>query len=157
MIKLYSKINCSLAPDVHLQKREDKSGTQYRKHSSINQDNYNSNQYHWNDQILTLHIIKLINFYLCKSSKPQRTLLNFLQHCVYSLTCWFNSSFIKQKSCKIYGTSGLLERGRAVEIPCRTCPTWSHFIQDKLKISIYLSLDKYKWFKLIQFCISYFD
>ena len=30
---------------------------------------------------------------------------------------------------------------RAVEIPC---PTWSHFIQDKLKISIYLSLDKYK-------------
>ena len=32
----------------------------------------------------------------------------------------------------------------AVEIPCPTCPTWSHFIQDKLKISIYLSLDKYK-------------
>ena len=28
---------------------------------------------------------------------------------------------------------------RAVEIPCPTCPTWSHFIQDKLKISIYLS------------------
>ena len=27
---------------------------------------------------------------------------------------------------------------RAVEIPCPTCPTWSHFIQDKLKISIYL-------------------
>ena len=25
---------------------------------------------------------------------------------------------------------------RAVEIPCPTCPTWSHFIQDKLKISI---------------------
>ena len=25
-----------------------------------------------------------------------------------------------------------------------TCPTWSHFIQDKLEISIYLSLDKYK-------------
>ena len=33
---------------------------------------------------------------------------------------------------------------RAVEIPCPTCPTWSHFIQDKLKISIYLSLDKCK-------------
>ena len=32
----------------------------------------------------------------------------------------------------------------AVEIPCPTCPTWSHFIQDKLKISIYLSLDKCK-------------
>ena len=32
---------------------------------------------------------------------------------------------------------------RAVEMPCPTCPTWSHFIQDKLKISIYLSLDKY--------------
>ena len=31
---------------------------------------------------------------------------------------------------------------RAVEIPCPTCPTWSHFVQDKLKISIYLSLDK---------------
>ena len=29
----------------------------------------------------------------------------------------------------------------AEEIPCPTCPTWSHFIQDKLKISIYLSLD----------------
>ena len=46
---------------------------------------------------------------------------------------------------------------RAVEIPCPTCPTWSHFIQDKLKISIYLSLDKYKCIKLIQFCIPYFD
>ena len=32
---------------------------------------------------------------------------------------------------------------RAVEISCPTCPTWSHFIQDKSKISIYLSLDKY--------------
>ena len=31
------------------------------------------------------------------------------------------------------------------------------FIQDKLKISIYLSLDKYKCIKLIQACISYFD
>ena len=46
---------------------------------------------------------------------------------------------------------------RAVEIPCPTCPTWSHFIQDKLKISIYLSLDKCKiCIKLIKFCISYF-
>ena len=36
-------------------------------------------------------------------------------------------------------------------------PDWSHFIQDKLKISIYLSLDKYKCIKLIQFWISYFD
>ena len=26
----------------------------------------------------------------------------------------------------------------AVEIPCPNCPTWSNFIQDKLKISIYL-------------------
>ena len=33
---------------------------------------------------------------------------------------------------------------RAVEIPYPTCTTWSHFIQDKLKISIYLSLDKLK-------------
>ena len=31
------------------------------------------------------------------------------------------------------------------------------FIPDKLKTSIYLSLDKYKCIKLIQFCISYFD
>ena len=29
-------------------------------------------------------------------------------------------------------------------VPCQTCPTWSHFIQGKLKISIYLSLDKCK-------------
>ena len=36
-------------------------------------------------------------------------------------------------------------------------PNWSHFIQDKLKISIYVSLDKYKCIKLIQLCISYFD
>ena len=46
---------------------------------------------------------------------------------------------------------------RTVEIPCPTCPTWSHFIQDKLKISIYLSLDKYKCIKLTQFCTLYFD
>ena len=46
---------------------------------------------------------------------------------------------------------------RAVEIPCPTCPTWSHFIQDKLKISIYLSLDKYKCIKLIKVRILYFD
>ena len=46
---------------------------------------------------------------------------------------------------------------RAVEIPCPTCPNWSNFIQDKLKISTYLSLDRYKCIKLIQFYISYFD
>ena len=40
---------------------------------------------------------------------------------------------------------------RAVEIPCPTCPTWSHFIQDKLKISMYLSLDKYKLKMLINY------
>ena len=51
----------------------------------------------------------------------------------------------------------LCQMGRAVEIPCPTCPTWSHFIQDKLKISNYLSLDNYKSLKLIQFCVSYFD
>ena len=51
-----------------------------------------------------------------------------------------------------------IARGRAVEIPCSTCPNWSYFIQDKLKILIYLSLDKYKiCIKLIKFCISYFD
>ena len=31
-----------------------------------------------------------------------------------------------------------------------------HFIQDKLKISIYLSIDKYKCIKLIQFCSLYY-
>ena len=31
---------------------------------------------------------------------------------------------------------------RGVEIPCPTCQTWSHFILDKLKISIYLFWDK---------------
>ena len=51
---------------------------------------------------------------------------------------------------------------RAVEIPCPTCPTWSHFTLDKLKISIYLSLDKYKnCIKLINFVfhilINYYD
>ena len=44
---------------------------------------------------------------------------------------------------------------RALEIPCSTCPTWSHLIQDKLKISIYLSLDKcefcYKVNKILYF------
>ena len=30
----------------------------------------------------------------------------------------------------------------AVEISLPHCPTWSHFIKDKLKISIYLSLKK---------------
>ena len=34
---------------------------------------------------------------------------------------------------------------RTVEIPCPTCSTWPQFIQDKLKISIYLFLDKYKF------------
>ena len=39
---------------------------------------------------------------------------------------------------------------------------WSHFIQDKLKISIYLSLDKYKCIKLIKkivfhILISYYE
>ena len=31
---------------------------------------------------------------------------------------------------------------RVVEIPYPTCPTWPHFIQDKLEISIYLSQNK---------------
>ena len=33
---------------------------------------------------------------------------------------------------------------QGVEIPCPTCLTWSHLIQDKSEIYIYLSLDKYK-------------
>ena len=39
-----------------------------------------------------------------------------------------------------------------MEIPC---PTWPHFIQEKLKISIYLSLGKYKCIKL-SYTILYF-
>ena len=31
-----------------------------------------------------------------------------------------------------------------MEIPCKTCLSWSHFNRDKLEITIYLSLDKYK-------------
>ena len=54
------------------------------------------------------------------------------------------------------------ELWRAVEIPCPTCPTWSHFIQDKMKVSIYLSLDKCKiCIKLIKFIfhilINYYE
>ena len=49
-----------------------------------------------------------------------------------------------------------------MEIPYPTCPTWSHFIQDKLKIAIYLSLDKCKICrKLINFVfhilINYYE
>ena len=33
---------------------------------------------------------------------------------------------------------------RALETPRPTCPTWSHFIQGKVEISIYLSWDKLK-------------
>ena len=48
-----------------------------------------------------------------------------------------------------------------MEIPCPTYLTWSHFIQEKLKISIYLSLDKYKCNKLIHFIfhilINYYE
>ena len=40
-------------------------------------------------------------------------------------------------------------KDRGVEILCPTCPTWSHFIQDKLEISIYLSRDN-------KFTILYF-
>ena len=49
---------------------------------------------------------------------------------------------------------------RVVEIPCPTCLTWSHFIQDKLKISIYLSLDKYKCnneILYIIFLVNYYE
>ena len=61
------------------------------------------------------------------------------------------------KTLGIMGGQDWYGKGRAVEI-CPTCPTWSHFIQDKLKISVYLSFDKYKCInKLMQFCISYFD
>ena len=49
---------------------------------------------------------------------------------------------------------------RAVEITCQTCLTWSHFIQDKLKISIYFALDKckicYKVYKILYFIFLLF-
>ena len=38
-----------------------------------------------------------------------------------------------------------------MEIPC---PTWPHFIQDKLKISIYLSLGKYN--SIFHIMINYY-
>ena len=45
-----------------------------------------------------------------------------------------------------------------MEIPCLT---WSHLIQDKLKNSFYLSVDKYKCIKFIKSCIhdliSYYE
>ena len=45
-----------------------------------------------------------------------------------------------------------------MEIPYPTCPTWSRFIQDKLKISIYLSLDKCKiCIKFINYLINYYE
>ena len=37
---------------------------------------------------------------------------------------------------------------RAIEIPCPTCPTWSHFIQDKLKIPINLSFGQVQMYKV---------
>ena len=37
--------------------------------------------------------------------------------------------------------------GRAVEIPCPTCPTWSHIIQDKLKISFFLVFGQMQMYK----------
>ena len=37
---------------------------------------------------------------------------------------------------------------RAVEIPCPTCPTWSHFIQVKLEISILYILYFYSVFHI---------
>ena len=67
-------------------------------------------------------------------------------------SCFQNSS---ESSDRDDYSISIFFMGRAVEIPCPTCPTWSHLIQDKLKISIYLSLDKYKCIKLIKFCISY--
>ena len=45
---------------------------------------------------------------------------------------------------------------RAVEIPSMTCPVWSHFRQNKIEISIYLSLDKYKYI-VNTILYSYFD
>ena len=57
-------------------------------------------------------------------------------------------------------------RERGVEIPCLTYPTWSHYVQYKLEIYIYLSLDKYKevntnryfkfWLRAV-FCINHLN
>ena len=60
------------------------------------------------------------------------------------------------------GPKGKISLNRAVEIPCPTCPTWSHFIQDKLKFSIYLSLTSANFvIKLIKFVfhilINYYE
>ena len=56
-------------------------------------------------------------------------------HCLFAL--------IKQIFKEVWKLK-LVTPENIMQIPCSTCPTWSHFIQDKLKISIYLSLDKCK-------------
>ena len=51
--------------------------------------------------------------------------------------------------------TSLQHRSKLWKYHARLVRPGPHFIQDKLKISIYLSLDKYKCIKLIQFRIFY--
>ena len=99
------------------------------------------------DMIVDMNDIHPFIVELAKKSSVSRIIqLHILLICFCKFQAYM---YLVKPSCKTLV--------RAVEIPCPTCPTWSHFIQDKLKIYIYLSLDKYKCIKLIQFCISYFD
>ena len=83
--------------------------------------------------------------------------LNTTGKLIEAKSAWFQWDAVETDPDQMKGEFHGYKVCRAVEIPCPTCPTISHFIQDKLKISINLSLDTYKCFKLIQFCISYFD
>ena len=85
-------------------------------------------------------------FYFVKKS-------NLYNYADDNTLCYSHHDLLETKNVLTSESESVIEC-RAVEIPCPTCPTWSHFIQDKLTISIYLSLDKYKiCIKLIKFCI----
>ena len=80
-----------------------------------------------------------------------KQILTILHRFFVYLTLWYNTPKRDLKS----NSSG-------VEIPCLTCPTWSHFIQDNLKNYIYLSRDKkpadlnLHCFQLSLYLVSYY-
>ena len=88
----------------------------------------------------------------CLQEKPADQDPYCLQELIY---IWFHSVF-ERMNClsavkyKLICSFGQVKFSKDKYILAFTCPTWSHFIQDKLKISIYLSLDKYKCIKLIK-------
>ena len=86
----------------------------------------------------------------------------FIGFILSKLTCK-NKTHNQMSIWSISRRRGLLDPvDRALEISCPTCLTRSHFIQDKLKISLYLSLDKCKiCIKLMNFVfhilINYYE